>query len=44
MWGQQAKDGQGYTSKGFDYQTDFGTARWPTSSSPAPATPTSATR
>ena len=27
MWGQQAKDGQGYTSKGFDYQTDFGAAK-----------------
>jgi multiple sugar transport system substrate-binding protein len=27
MWGQMAKDGQGYTSKGFDYQTDFGNAK-----------------
>jgi ABC-type glycerol-3-phosphate transport system substrate-binding protein len=24
MWGQMAKDGQAYTSKGFDYQSDFG--------------------
>jgi ABC-type glycerol-3-phosphate transport system substrate-binding protein len=24
MWGQMAKDGQGYTSSGYDFQADFG--------------------
>jgi ABC-type glycerol-3-phosphate transport system substrate-binding protein len=24
MWGQMAKDGQGYTAEGFNWQTDFG--------------------
>jgi ABC-type glycerol-3-phosphate transport system substrate-binding protein len=24
MWGQMTKDGQGYTSKGYDFQADFG--------------------
>jgi len=27
MWGQMAKDGQGYTSSGFDYQSDFGASK-----------------
>ena len=27
MWGQMARDGQAYTAQGYDYQTDFGTAK-----------------
>jgi len=27
MWGQMAKDGQAYTSRGFDFQTDFGAGK-----------------
>jgi len=27
MWGQMAKDNQGYTSKGYDFQADFGAGK-----------------